>query len=102
MWISENSPSETVWKISGISQPHHHDSTHRRVDKRLAGSAQPLIVLAHASVLAQPPEGALHYPASGQNLQTPSRKQPLPVDLSPLLCPLLCPNPCDLLRYRLW
>ena len=38
----------------------HHESSHRRADKHLAGGPQPLVVFAHAPVLGKPREGALH------------------------------------------
>ena len=56
-------PLESIRKASSASQPPHHKTCNRRVDERLAGSAQPLVVLAHPSVLTQPREGAFHDPA---------------------------------------
>ena len=51
----------------------------------------------HPPVPAQPREGAFHHPTSWQNLEAPTREQPLPIDLSTFLCPLLCPDSRDLL-----
>jgi len=53
-------PLESIRKALSASQPPHHKTCNRRVDERLAGSAQPLVVLAQAPVLAQPCEGTFH------------------------------------------
>src|SRR5918997_4868389 len=65
------------------------------------GSAQPLIILAHPSVLAQPREGPLYHPPSRQHPKASRRHKPLPVHLLALLGPLLCPALGHLLRDRL-
>ena|SRR5215207_1022978 len=94
-----NSLSETVCKVSGTSQPSHHEPGHRRVDERLAGSAQSLVVLAHAPVLRKPREKVRSITQRrGKGSKPPTWKQLLPVDVPTLLRPLLCPDPCDLLR----
>src|SRR5215213_421952 len=92
---------ETVWKFLGTSQPPHHQAYHRRIDECLAGGAQPLVVLAHPAVVAQPSERPLRNPPTRQDLEASARHQPLPLDLSPLLCPFLRPDPRDLLGYGL-
>jgi hypothetical protein len=44
-------PRETVWKLLRTGQPPHHQPLHRRVDKGLPSSTQPLVVLAHSTGL---------------------------------------------------
>src|SRR3712207_3477027 len=73
------------------SQPPYHETGHRRVDERLTGGAQPLVVLAHPPVLREPREGALH-PAPRQYHVPSRRHQLLPIGLLSLLGPLL-PRP---------
>src|SRR5215216_7560004 len=80
-------PRETVWKVSDTGQAPHKQPNHRSVDKRFCADAQPLVVLAHPSVLAQPCEGPLHHPAPRQYLKASTREQPLPVDVPTLLSP---------------
>ncbi len=55
---------ETVRKASQASQPPHHQTAHRHVDERLARLGEPLVVLAHTSVLVYPGERPLHHPAT--------------------------------------
>src|ERR687898_3273715 len=96
-----NSFRETVRKGLNTDQPSHHESTHGRIDERLAGRAQPLIIFAHPPVLREPREGSLHYPAPRQNLKASTREEFLPIDLPTLLGPFLCPDPGYLFRCRL-
>src|SRR5437868_3667559 len=88
-----NSFSETVWKFLLTGQPPHHQTYHSRVDERFAGRAQPLVVLAHPPVVADPGEGSFHDPASRQHLKSPARKQLVEVDAATFLVPL--PRPCE-------
>jgi hypothetical protein len=67
-------PRETVWKVSDTGQAPHQQPNHRSLDKRLCADAQPLVVLAHPSVLAQLCEGPLHYPPTRQDLSKPRRR----------------------------
>src|SRR5215213_5850907 len=94
-------PRETVWKILSTSQPSYHEPCHRDIDKRFSGGAQPLVVLAHPTVLREPREGTLHNPAAREDLEAPARKQLLPIDLPTLFRPLLRPPHRDLLWRRL-
>src|SRR5829696_7888680 len=59
--FTEN-PRETVWKLLRTDQPPHHKPRHRRVDERLPGGTQPLVVLRHSTVVRDPRKGALHHP----------------------------------------
>src|SRR4028118_1247070 len=59
-----NSFGETVWKFSATSHSPHHQPNHGCVHKRFRAGTQPLVVLAHPSVLAKPGEGPLHNPAT--------------------------------------
>src|SRR5215204_225934 len=93
--------TETVWKILSTSQSPYHQPRHRDIDERFSGGAQPLVVLAHPTVLREPREGAFHHPTSRQDLEAPARKQLLPIDLPTLFRPLLRPHHRDLLRRRL-
>src|SRR5215207_6669863 len=90
-----------VWKILSTSQSPYHEACHRYIDEGFSGSAQPLIVLAHPSVLAQPRESSLHHPAAREDLEAPVWKQLLPIDLPVLFRPLLRPLHRDLLWRRL-
>src|SRR5215210_8945246 len=47
-----NSFGETVWKSSATGQPPHHKTDHGSVDESLRAGAQPLVVFAHAPILA--------------------------------------------------
>src|SRR5918997_2844165 len=67
IWVSENEDSETVWKILSTSQPSYHEPRHRYIDERFSGGAQPLVVLAHPTVLREPREGSLHNPAAWES-----------------------------------
>ena len=62
---------ETVWKLLCTDQPPHHEPRHRRVDERLPSGAQPLVVLRHSTVVADPREGALHHPPTRQDPEEP-------------------------------
>src|SRR5918998_4480262 len=91
-------PRETVWKMLSTSQPPYHEMGHRHIDERFSGGAQPLVVLAHPTVLVQPREGALHNPAPRQYHEASRRHQLLPIDLLSLLGPLLRPGASYLFR----
>src|SRR5918998_6303350 len=80
------------------SQPPYHEPPHRDIDERFSSGAQPLVVLAHAPVLREPREGALHHPAPRQYHEPSRRHQLLPIDLLALLGPLLCPGASYLFR----
>src|SRR5215203_4875555 len=95
-------PLETVWKLLSTGQPPHHQSRHRHVDKGLPAGAQPLVVLAHSTVVRDPREGALHHPSTRQDPEAFGRHQPLPVHLLALFGPLLGPDLSHLLGNRLW
>src|SRR5215210_6350000 len=88
---------ETVWKLLCAGQPPHHKPRHRRVDERLPGGAQPLVISGHPPVVRDPSEGALHHPTPRQHPETPRRHEPLPVHRLSLLGPLHGPNLCYLL-----
>jgi hypothetical protein len=59
--------SKVRYQKSVSGQPSEHQAAHCRVDERFAGCAEPLVVCAEATVLAEPGEGPLHNPASGQH-----------------------------------
>jgi hypothetical protein len=84
--VSGKTSSETVWKFLVTGQPPHHQTHHSRVDERFAGRAQPLVVLAHPPVVADPGEGSFHDPASRQHLKSPARKQLVEVDAPLVFC----------------
>src|SRR5918994_7513383 len=63
--------------------------------------AQPLVVLAQPTVVADPGEGALHHPPTRQHPEASWRHQPLPVHLLTLLGPLFRPDLGHLLGDRL-
>src|SRR5215212_5848373 len=92
---------ETVWKLLHTGQPPHHKPPHRRVDEGLSSCAQPLVVLGHPPVVADPREGALHHPPPRQHSEAPRRHQSLPVHLLAFLGPLLGPALGHLLGERL-
>src|SRR5215208_4767336 len=94
-------PRETVCKLLHTGQPPHHKPRHRRVDEGLSGCAQPLVVLGHPPVVADPREGALHHPPPRQHPEAPRRHQSLPVHLLAFLGPLLGPALGHLLGQRL-
>src|SRR5215213_11911539 len=102
IWTSENSPSETVWKLLRTGQTPRHQPYHRRVDERLRARAQPFVILAHPPVLREPGEGPLHHPPPRQSHVPSRRHEPLPVDFLALLGPFSRPNLRHLLWYGLW
>src|SRR5919112_3460312 len=89
--VSGNTYSETVWKILNTSQSPYHEACHRDIDEGFSASAQPLVVLAHPTMLREPREGTLHNPAARKDLEAPVWKQLLPIDLPALFRPLLRP-----------
>lgn len=60
-------PGEAVRKASNTNQPPYHGFSHRRVDERLAGCAQPLVILTHPPVVTQPRECTLYHQRLGKN-----------------------------------
>src|ERR671920_765806 len=92
---------ETVWKLLRTYQPPQHKPRHRRIDERLSGGAQPLVVLRHSTVVRDPGERSLYDPPTWQDLEASGQHQALPVHLLDLLGPLLCPDLSHLFRYRL-
>ncbi len=92
---------ETVWKILSTSQSPYHEPRHRHIDERFSGGAQPLVVLAHPTVLREPREGALHHPAARQYLKSTPRQQLFPVWLHTFFSPFSSPYPRYVPRDRL-
>src|SRR5215216_2720168 len=101
MRVSENGPCETVWKILSTNQPPYHQANHRHIDERFSSGAQSLVVVAHPSVLREPREGALHYPAPRQYYEASFGHQLLPIEFLALLGQLFCPDHCHFLGDRL-
>src|SRR3712207_8753155 len=63
-----------------MGQASHHQSSHRGIDERFARGAEPLVILAQATALPKPAEGALHHPAARQHAAEALRPQCLPID----------------------
>src|SRR3712207_3315677 len=99
--LRADSREKTAREPLRVDQPPRHQPRHRRVDESLSGRAQPLVVLAHAPVVAHPREGAFRHPASREVLEGRALGQLAKVHLAPLPEPFPRPDPQDLLWWRL-
>jgi hypothetical protein len=55
------------YRSSASGQSTEHQTAHRRIDERLAGGAQALVVSTEPPVVTQPCECPLHHPPRGQH-----------------------------------
>src|SRR3712207_7573817 len=70
-------PRSTLFPYTTLFRSPHHKPRHRRVHEGLSSGAQPLVVFAHAPVVGDPREGALHHPTPRQDPETPRRHETL-------------------------
>src|SRR5262245_15997696 len=52
-----------------VGEAFEHQADHAQIDPGLAGGGQELIIFAQAPVASDPGEGALHYPATREELE---------------------------------
>jgi hypothetical protein len=85
--------------LTNGQSPPQHKACRRHVDERLTRRRKPLVILAHPAVLAQPREGALHYPPRQEGSEALSKwEKRLPIYRHPLLAPFPGPRLHHLLR----